>query len=110
MMPPGEWLRPPRSLLLILVLVTLVSVSALAWFGWKVLYQERMIDAQRAQERLEQAAGGIAATVRGMVAETGEKVGTWLLSPPADGKPEDGLLLLVGPNELSARPSVTSSR
>ena len=104
MMPPGEWLKPPRSLLLILFLVTLVSVSALAWFGWKVLYQERMIDAQRAQERLEQAAGGVAATVKGVLLETGEKVGTWLLSPPADGKPEEGLLLLVGPNELSARP------
>jgi hypothetical protein len=50
----SEWLKPPRSLLLILFLVTLVSVSALAWFGWKVLYQEQVVESQRAQERLEQ--------------------------------------------------------
>ena len=105
MLPPPEWLKPPRSLLVILFLVTLVSVSALAWFGWKVLYQEQVVEAQRAQERLEQAADRIAATARGALAETGERVGAWLISPPTDGKPEAGLLLLMGDNSLLALPA-----
>jgi signal transduction histidine kinase len=104
MMPPGEWLKPPRSLLLILFLVTLVSVSALGWFGWRVLYQEQVVETQRAQERLEQAAGRIAATARGALAETGERVGAWLISPPPDGEPVEGLLLIVGDNRLTALP------
>jgi signal transduction histidine kinase len=110
MLPPSEWLKPPRSLLLILFLVTLVSVSALAWFGWKVLYQEQAVDTQRAQERLEQAADRITATARGVLAETGERVGTWPISPPADGKPDDdkadnGLILIRSGNTLSALPA-----
>ncbi len=94
-MPPKEWLKPPRSLLIILFLVTLVSVSALAWFGWRLLDQERVVEAQRAQDRLEQAAGRIAAIARGSLAETGERVGSWLIAPPSDGKPEEGVLIIV---------------
>jgi signal transduction histidine kinase len=105
MLPPSEWLKPPRSLLLILFLVTLVSVSALAWFGWKVLYQEQVVETQRAQERLEQAADRITATARGVLAETGERVGTWPISPPADGKPDEGLLLIRSGNNVSVLPA-----
>jgi len=95
MMRLREWLKPPRSLLIILFLVTLVSVSALGWFGWKLLDQERVVEAQRAQDRLEQSAGRIAAVASGALAETGERVGSWLISPPSDGKPEEGVLLIV---------------
>jgi signal transduction histidine kinase len=105
MKPPSEWLKPPRSLLLILFLVTLVSVSALAWFGWRMLYQEQVVDAQRAQERLEQAADGITATAKGVLAETAERVGTWPASPPSDSKPDDGLVLIQSGNNLSAMPA-----
>jgi signal transduction histidine kinase len=104
MRPPSEWLKPPRSLLLILFLVTLVSVSSLAWFGWRILYQEEVVDSQRAQERLEQAADRIAATARGLLAETGERVGTWSVSPPTDAKIDGGLVLILSGNNLSALP------
>jgi signal transduction histidine kinase/tetratricopeptide (TPR) repeat protein len=105
MMPPSEWLKPPRSLLLILFLVTLVSVSALAWFGWRVLYQEQVVETQRAQERLEQAADRITATARGALAETGERVGAWAISPPANGQPGEGFLLILTGHNLSALPA-----
>lgn len=105
MTPPREWLKPPRSLLTILFLVTLVSVSALGWFGWKLLDQERVVESQRARERLEQAADRIAAIAREALAETGERLGTWLIAPPSDGKPEEGLLLITTGSGLSAIPS-----
>src|ERR1700722_20098309 len=108
MTPPAwlnrAWLKPPRSLLTILFLVTGVSVSALGWFGWKLLDQERVVEAQRARERLDQAADRIAAVARGTLAETGERLGTWLLAPPSDGKPEEGLVLIVSGSGLSAIP------
>src|ERR1035437_5930169 len=65
MVPLREWLRPPKSLLLILVLLSLVSVSTVGWFGFKLLEQDRMVQAQGRQDRLEQAADRMAATLRG---------------------------------------------
>ena len=104
MTPLREWLKPPRKLLLILFLLTLVSVSALGWFGWRLLDQERIVESQRAQERLEQAADQVSATLRGALAETGERLGVWLSSPPAGSEPADGLLLVVTESALSAQP------
>ena len=105
MAPLKEWLKPPRSLLLILFLLTLVSVSALGWFGWRLLDQERVVDAQHARDRVEQAADSIAATMRGTLAETGERLGAWVTAPPPEGKPDEGLLLTIGENSFSAAPA-----
>jgi signal transduction histidine kinase len=99
MTPLREWLKPPRTLLLILFLLTLISVSALGWFGWKVLDQERLVEAQRLQERLEQTADRIAATLRGTLAEAGERLGASIATPPAGG-----LLLRVTEKGLSVQP------
>ena len=100
MTPLREWLKPPRTLLLFLFLLTLASVSALSWFGWKVLDQERMVEAQRLQQRVEQSADRIAATLRGTLAETGELLGASSITPP-----DDGLLLLVEGDRLTASPA-----
>jgi nitrogen-specific signal transduction histidine kinase len=100
MTPLHEWLKPPRSLLVYLFVLTLFSVSALAVFGWRLLTQERMVETQRVEERLEQAADRITATLRGTLAETGERVA----APRWDPKGEEGLLLQVGANSLAALP------
>jgi signal transduction histidine kinase len=105
MVPLREWLRPPKSLLLILVLLSLVSVSAVAWFGIKLLEQDRMVQAQRRQERLEQAADRMVGALRGMLAETGERLSAWLTTPPPPGKPDDGVLLTVEENAVTAYPA-----
>jgi len=68
-------------LLLLLCLLTLISVSTMAFFGWRLLEQQRTVEAQRSQERLEQAADRIAAIVRGTLAETSERAGAGLASP-----------------------------
>src|SRR5689334_6157159 len=105
MMPLREWLKPPRSLLLYLFLLTLVSVSALAWFGWKLLTQERMVEAQRVEERLEQAADRITATLRGALAETGERVAAPKWDPPKwNAGPDEGLLVEIAGNNLTVSP------
>jgi nicotinamide riboside transporter PnuC len=100
MTPLDEWLKPPRSLLLYLVLLTLISVSALGWFAWKLLTQERMLEAQRVEESLDQAADRITATLHGTLAETGERVA----AARANSKWEDGLLVQVSGNGLTAMP------
>jgi signal transduction histidine kinase len=104
MLPLREWLRPPKSLLSTLVLSSLVSVSAVGWFGFKLLQQERMVQAQRRQERLEQSADRLAATLRSSLAETGEHLAAWLGTPPPTGKPEEGILLVVDGRAVTSYP------
>lgn len=96
------WLRPPRTLLLALFLLTLVSVSALGWFGWRLLEQETLLEAQRSQERLEQAADRIAAAVRTTLAETGDRMAGWESGarPPVNGS----VLLLLKEDLLEVSP------
>jgi signal transduction histidine kinase len=105
MTPLPEWLRPPKLLLSILALLTLVSVSALAWFGWKFFEQDRMVEAQHETDRREQAADRIVATLRGTLAEAGDLVGGWMMSPPPDGKPSDGVLLVQDGTGLAVYPA-----
>jgi signal transduction histidine kinase len=104
MTPLGQWLRPPRTLLLALFLVTLVAVSTLGWFGRRLLDQERVVENQRARERQEQAADRIAADTREALAEAGEHIGAWALSPPVDGKPAQGVLLIVTGDTIFTAP------
>ena len=51
-----EWFSPPRRLLALFLTVILVPAAALVWLGWRVLEQDRTVEAQRLQERLEAAA------------------------------------------------------
>jgi signal transduction histidine kinase len=66
-----------------LVLITGVSVAAVVWFGWKLYQQEDIVQAQRSEERLDQAAGRAAATIRSALAETGERLSAWESALPA---------------------------
>ena len=56
-------------------------------------------EAQRLDQKMEQSADRIAATLRGTLAETGERLGNSLIPPP-----EDGLLLTIEENRLVAAP------
>ena len=103
-MPLREWLRPPRTPLLVLFLLTLASVLSLGWFGWRLLQQDRAVEAQRTQEKLEQAADRIAERMRGAVEETQEYLTTWAANPTRNDLPPQGLLLISQENTLSAFP------
>jgi signal transduction histidine kinase len=105
MTPLREWLKPPRTLLLLLFLLTLVSVSAVGWFGWRLLQQERAVEAQRSQERLEGVADRIAAAVRGTLAEIGERLGEWESTSSSGFPPQDAVVLLIKENSLAASPA-----
>jgi hypothetical protein len=63
-----------------------------------------MVQAQRRRDRLEQAADRIAATLRGTLAETGERLSAWLTTPPPAGTPEDGILLIGEESAVTAYP------
>src|ERR1019366_10484399 len=97
MTPLRPWLNPSRMLLVLLCLLTLVSISTMAFFGWRLLEQQRTVETQRSQERLEQAADRITAIVRGALAETSERAGAGLAAP-------GDLLLSLSATSLDATP------
>ena len=100
-----EWARPPRHLLVILLLLTTASVSALLWSGWRLTQQEAAVEAQRSRERLEQAADRIAALLRANLAETGERLAAAASSPAGiTPEPDPSLLLVFTQDGLSASP------
>ncbi|MFN7933543.1 MAG: HAMP domain-containing sensor histidine kinase [Bryobacteraceae bacterium] len=101
MVRPGQWLKPPRTLLVYLFALTLVSISALGWFGWRLFDQERLVESQRSQERTEQIADRVAATLRGTLAETGDRLGVWLDAPDEPVPVPNGVLLLVRDGQLT---------
>lgn len=55
-MPALDWLRPPRYVLTLSLMVTLAAIFAMAWLGMELLARERALDAERVHESLENAA------------------------------------------------------
>lgn len=51
-----DWLRPPRQLMVVFLVVALASTGLLAWLTFQLLAQDRAAEQQRQRERLEQAA------------------------------------------------------
>src|SRR5215467_11335609 len=103
-MPLREWLRPPQIPLLVLFLLTLASASSLDWLGWRLLQQDRAVEAQRAQERLEESADRLAERMRGAVTATQASLALWSANPARAEVPPQGLLLVLQGNTVSAFP------
>ena len=68
-MPIKAWLRPPRHLVVLFLGITLVLMAALVWFGARLLQQDRALERQRVQDRLERAADQVAAVLTRRLAE-----------------------------------------
>ena len=64
-----EWFRPPRHVLTIFLGVAVVSAGALGWLSWLLVAQDRALDVQRRQARLEQAADRATAVMQGALAD-----------------------------------------
>lgn len=69
-----DWFAPPRHLLLILSVLTVTSVSAVTWFGLRLSEQEQIVENQRAQERLENAADRAVVALQRLMARAAERL------------------------------------
>ena len=52
----GTRLASPGKLIALFVILSGVPLIALGWLGWRLLQQDRALDAQRLRDRLENAA------------------------------------------------------
>ncbi len=116
------WFRPPRHILTIFLGVAVVSAGTLGWLSWLLLQQDRALDLQRRQERLEQAADRATAVMRGALADLELRLASpsartskaphgvvVLFSDPTgviDGvRPTGGLLYYPTPEQMSDLPT-----
>ena len=51
----AQWFHPPRVVLTLFISLMTVCALALGWLGWKVLVQDRAVEAQQQQQQLESA-------------------------------------------------------
>ena len=82
-MPRDRWFEPPRRVLVLFVVVTMVPAAAMAWLGWQLLEQDRALEAQRVQERLDRAADLIGSALDRRLNDAVERLPS-LAEPNAD--------------------------
>ena len=87
-----EWFRPPRHVLTIFLGVAVVSAGALGWLSWLLVAQDRALDVQRRQERLEQAADRATAVMQGALADLELQVTS---SSARTSEPPPGIVIVI---------------
>ena len=60
---------PQHRLLILFLLVTLLPASALTWLGWRFLEQDKALELQRIEERLERAVDQVAISLEHFLSE-----------------------------------------
>ena len=68
-----------------LLVTSLVVTAALLWSGWRLVTQQRELDARQARQAVEAAADALASDIREALAEQGDRLSARLGSP--DGPP-----------------------
>lgn len=97
------WLRPPGRTLAVFLCLMLVLGGALGWLGWKFVKQDRALEGQRMQERLELAADHMAAALQQSLADV-ENYLSFVPSPDAKEPPDGVMVLQVTKRTVNAYP------
>jgi len=97
------WLRPPRRTLAVFLCLMLVLGCTLGWLGWQLLKQDRALEGQRMQERLELAADHMAAALQQSLTDL-ESYLSFVPSPGAKEPPDGVMVLLVAESTVNAYP------
>jgi len=97
-MPADQWFRPPRHVLVLFLAVTLLPAVGLVWLGWRLVEQDRALERQRVQERLENAGDRMAAALERRLAEIESQ-----LPAAAVAEGDDALVVVFSPRGVESR-------
>jgi signal transduction histidine kinase len=110
-----DWLRPPRHLIVLFLGIALILMSTLAWLGWRLFQQDRALERQHVQVRLEHAADVVAAELTRRLGTVEEELAQLASLPAAEIADsaaqyaaqycDDAVVLVLGNDELTAYPS-----
>jgi signal transduction histidine kinase len=99
-MPTSRNSGRPRALLGLIVATTLVPLGTLLWLGWRLLEQDRLLEAQQAQQRVERVADLAVAALQRAIAESERR-----LASGAEAWPEGAVALTFGRDSVEAFPA-----
>jgi len=109
-----DWLRPPRRVVVLFFLIAVVLVSAMGALAWRFLQQDRVLERQRTQDRLERNADMITAALGRGAAEARESLTRLAALGPAElpaaaaewaaTLEDDALLVTLTPDGVDAFP------
>lgn len=114
--------RPPRSLVTLIIGITVVPLTTLLWLGWRVLEQDRALEQQQVQQRVEHGADlivsalqrAISVTEQRLVAGTGPGADEAVVVTFHDGRVEassrEGLAYFPVVHPLPEAPAATFAR
>jgi signal transduction histidine kinase len=98
-----EWFRPPRHLLALFVAVIVLPAIALAWLAWRTFQQDKALERQRVQERLETAASSVIAGLDRRLDELARQIP--ILAASANvSLPDDFLLVTIRDATITLSP------
>ena len=110
----SQWIRPPRRLLILFLAITFALATMLGWLGWRLVEQDRALQNQRIQERLDHVADLVTTSLSRKFAETEEELSTFMSVPDvevavaashlAKEVGDDGLIVGLTPDALSSYP------
>ena len=90
-MPLPKCFSPQHRLLILFLLVTLLPASALTWLGWRFLEQDKALELQRTEERLERAVDQVATSLEHSLSEIDQS----LLAPSSLSRDYGGHAMTV---------------
>jgi hypothetical protein len=95
------WLKPPRHLLALFVVVIVVPAVALAWLAARTVEQDGALARQRVQDRLDGAASRIALELARRLDEAAHA----LADPADEALPGDSAIVTVTRDAVTQRPA-----
>jgi len=93
-MPVHQWFRAPRHVMALFLGITLALAGAQGWLSWRILEQDRDLEARRVQERHAQAEEVIRTALLRSLSEAEEQL-SGLLAGSAPRPPGDDALVIV---------------
>ena len=109
------WFRPPRHLVVLFLGISLVLMGTLGWLGVRLFRQDRALERQRVQDRLERAADIVAgelqtrlSSIEEQLARLSTTAGSDLPATAAEYAAlisEDAVLVVLGSDRLDVYPS-----
>ena len=114
-MPLRDMLQPPRHLLALFLVVTLLLTVTLIWLSWQLIRQDEALVEQRIEERRESAADLATAALQKTLLQFEEQLAALSVTPASErpGKADDigmklggdSVLVIFGPDSVEAFPA-----
>jgi two-component system phosphate regulon sensor histidine kinase PhoR len=89
----------PRTLIALILTITVAPLATLLWLGWRLLEQDRILESQRSQERIERAADLVTNALQRALASSEQR-----LASGADDWPEGAVSVVIGGDRMDALP------